>query len=452
MNVVIMKTKAEQSLFESFETIAPRLPGNALTAAARREAIELFASRGLPHRRLEEWRYTDLRASMKDIAPAAVGDAVKITIADVIVAMGPLASLDAYRVTFVNGAFRPELSNTKGAEGLTVASLAAALGSATAPDLDTAQVGGPRDDALLALNTAYMSDGAIVDIAAATKLAKPLLLVFVRAGAEARMISTRNIVTIGDGAEATVVEMFATLPGAAGTGQSNTVTKTAVGERAKLTHVKCAVETGAITHLSNSVVVLGGEASYRGFQLTAGPALARNQIFASYRGAGASLDLSGAFLGRGNNHIDTTLVVDHAVPGCQSRELYKGVLDGEAKGVFQGKIIVRPAAQKTDGKQMAQVLMLSPDAEFDSKPELEIYADDVACGHGSTSAEIDADHLFYCKARGIPEAEARALLTEAFVGEAIEKVEHEGVREALMTLARSWLKTERHFEKARRAV
>ncbi len=133
-------------------------------------------------------------------------------------------------------------------------------------------------------------------------------------------------------------------------------------------------------------------------------------------------------------------MVDHAVPRCESRELYKGVLDDEAKGVFQGKVIVRPHAQKSDGKQMAQALMLSPDAEFDSKPELEIYADDVVCGHGSTSAEIDDDHLFYCKSRGIPEQQARALLTEAFVGEAIEKVENEAVREALMSMARQWLK------------
>ena len=132
---------------------------------------------------------------------------------------------------------------------------------------------------------------------------------------------------------------------------------------------------------------------------------------------------------RGQEHVDTTLVVDHAVPHCDSRELFKGVLDGRARGIFQGKIIVRPDAQKTDGKQMAQALMLSPDAEFDSKPELEIYADDVVCGHGTTSAELDADLLFYCKSRGIPENEARALLIESFIGEAIDKIEHEGLRD-----------------------
>ena len=132
-------------------------------------------------------------------------------------------------------------------------------------------------------------------------------------------------------------------------------------------------------------------------------------------------------------------MVDHAVPHCVSRELFKGVLDDRARGIFQGKVIVRPDAQKSDGKQMAQVLMLSPDAEFDSKPELEIYADDVVCGHGSTAAEIDEDLLFYCRSRGIPAAEARAMLIELFIGEALEKVEHEGLREAMAAIARDWL-------------
>jgi Fe-S cluster assembly protein SufD len=146
--------------------------------------------------------------------------------------------------------------------------------------------------------------------------------------------------------------------------------------------------------------------------------------------------VSGAFLGRGSEHIDTTLVVDHAVPHCTSRELFKGVLADRAHGIFQGKVIVRPNAQKSDGKQMAQALMLSPDAEFDSKPELEIHADDVVCGHGATAAEIDEDMLFYLRARGIPVAEARALLIESFIGEAIDKVADENLRAALSGIAK----------------
>ena len=173
--------------------------------------------------------------------------------------------------------------------------------------------------------------------------------------------------------------------------------------------------------------------------MTSGLALARSDIAVKFAGEGAKLDMSGVFLGRGNDHIDTTLVVDHAVPHCESRELFAGVLDDRARGIFQGKIIVRPDAQKTDGKMMARAMMLSPGVEFDSKPELEIYADDVVCGHGSTVAEIDEDLMFYCQARGIPADEARAMLVESFIGEAIERVDHEALRVVLTKTAIGWL-------------
>jgi Fe-S cluster assembly protein SufD len=407
----------------------------------------------LPHRRLEEWKYTDLRAALREPVPPAVADASKLTIADVIVAMGALAKLDAYRVVLVNGFVRPELSNIRGANGLEMTPLAAALADAVEADPDgVLAIGGPDGDVPIALNTAYMTDGAVIRLAPGAKLAKPLLVVSVRAGNERRLIAMRHVIHIGASAEATLVEAYTTLPGSAKVGQTHAATRLVADKGAAVDHVKCAIENSGTAHVGNWIVELGADVAYRGFQLTAGPVFARNQIFATCSGEGGKLDLSGAFLGRGKDHLDTTLVVDHTVPHCESRELFKGVLDGEAKGVFQGKIIVRPNAQKTDGKQMAQALMLSPDAEFDSKPELEIYADDVACGHGSTSAELDADQLFYCRARGIPEDEARALLTEAFIGEAIDKIAHEAVREALSTMARGWLKTDFAERKSRRVA
>jgi Fe-S cluster assembly protein SufD len=161
----------------------------------------------------------------------------------------------------------------------------------------------------------------------------------------------------------------------------------------------------------------------------------RNHLAAAFAGEGGSLDFAACFLGSDAEHIDTTLTIDHAVPGCTSRELIKGVLGGKARGVFQGKVTVRPDARKTDGKQMAQALMLSEDAEFDSKPELEILADDVVCGHGSTAAQLDRNLLFYLRSRGIPLAEARALLVESFVGEAFDRIEDERLREALSAMA-----------------
>ena len=284
-----------------------------------------------------------------------------------------------------------------------------------------------------------MTDGAVVDIPAGTALDKPLLIVSLAAGMAAQSSTIRHKMTVGADAKATIVELFLTLPGSATEQHTNALSEITLGDRAAVTHVKAASDAGRATHLSNLVVALGADTNYRGFQLTSGTALARNQILATFGGEGAKFDFSGAFLGRGNDHIDTTMTVDHAVPGCESRELFTGVLDGRARGIFQGKVIVRPDAQKTDGKQMAKVMMLSPDAEFDSKPELEIYADDVVCGHGSTAAQIDEDLLFYCMARGIPRGQARALLVESFIGEAIDKVEHVGVRHALAQTAVEWL-------------
>ena len=220
------------------------------------------------------------------------------------------------------------------------------------------------------------------------------------------------------------------------------LTDVTVADGATLDHVCCTGTGVSAAHLSTIVAKVGADAVYRVFQLTASTGLVRNGLNVTLAGTGSKLDVSGAFLARGREHVDTTLVVDHVVRDCESRELFKGVLDGRARGVFQGKIIVQPGADGTDGKQMAKALMLSEDAEFDSKPELEIFADDVACGHGATCAELDPELMFYCRSRGIPETEARALLIEAFIGEAIDKVGDEAVRSALLAVAQSWLREE----------
>ncbi len=443
MSVAVMKTKAETSLDEDFQKLRDRLPGGSGVLAVRNAAHQLFAERGLPHRRIEEWKYTDLRNAMKEALPVSIGDETPVTIADLIVALGPFAHVDAQRVVFVNGNFRKELSSVDAQSGVSVESLADKLeasGDADSGLLGEFGEGAPDDDVIVALNTAYSTDGTVVQVEPGAKIEKPLLLVYMRAGREAAFTAVRNVIEVGAGAEAQIIEAFVSLPGAADAGQANAVTRISVADGAKVAHAKCAADHGGqVTHLGNWAVHLGKEAQYDGFQLTQGVSLARHQIFVTFGGENARLDLSGIFLGRNNDHIDTTLVVDHAVPSCESRELFKGVLDDRARGIFQGKIIVKQIAQKTDGKQMSQALLLSPDAEFDSKPELEIFADDVACGHGATCMELDHDLMFYCRSRGIPEDVARVLLIESFIGEAIEKIEDEAVREAFTASAVSWL-------------
>ena len=441
MTIQIQKTKAEQQLAQQFEEFAPRLPGAGWVPAARRAAIGAFVAMGLPHRRLEAWKYTDLRAGMKEVLPPAL-PAKPATLPDLGAALGSLADLDCIQLLFVDGTFvsaemRASLSMLPGVHYGALSKVLGADGydwmkpqfALDAP----AEIG--ADDATLALNTAFLTDGAVVRIDDGVELPVPLHLVFVSTGN--KRTTTRTMIKIGAGSRVTVLESHV------GVGnvprQSNNVTAMGMGREAQVTHVKLLAEGTQALHTGSWLVDIGAGADYRAFQMTADAGIARSQLFVRFAGEGATADLTGVMLARGTGHIDTTLLADHAVPGCTSRELFKGVLRDRAQAVFQGKLLVRQDAQKTDAKQMAQGMLLSEEAEFISKPELEIYADDVACGHGSTSGQIDDDLLFYLRARGIPEVQARAMLVTAFIGEALEKVAHEGVREALAGVAERWL-------------
>jgi Fe-S cluster assembly protein SufD len=438
MSVTTLRTKAESQLREQFDDAAKRLPGTGWVTTLRENAIAAFGTEGLPHRRVEEWKYTDLRERLRD-APAPVTASSKvITVADLDRALGPLATLDADRIVLVDGVYRDDLTKvTANAGAIELMSLAAMLNKA--PGWLEGKFA-HDSGAVAALNRAFMTDGVMLKVRKHQSGDRPVLLIHARAAAEASAIAVRNVISVEEGARLTLIEAHVALDGAAPGNLTNAVTDVTVADGAACDHIKSFVDRAGSTHLSTWTTRIGKSASYRGFQLTASPVLARNDISITFAGEGSKLDLSGAFLARGSEHIDTTLVVDHAVPGCESRELFKGVLDGRAHGIFQGKIIVRPDAQKTDGKQMSQALMLSPDAQFSSKPELEIYADDVVCGHGATCTEIDGDLMFYCRSRGISPDVARALLTESFIGEAVDKIENEAVREAISTLAIGWLR------------
>ena len=432
MNVAVIKTKAETALAEQFERVAAGLPGGDDVLRQRRAAIGEFAGRGLPHRRIEEWKYTDLRALIKDAAaPLAKAAAAEMSKSERAKLSG---GLDAHTLIFLDGVLAYQDDAPE--HGLTISTFGRAsdVGGVAVPQWETIDAGA---HSVLALNTAFATDGAVIEVAAGAKLTRPVHLVFVSTGAKSAALTLRNSVTIRASAEVTLIETYVT-KGSAAT-QINAVTAVKLEQSASLHHVKTlGVENGSL-HLGNTIADIGAKASYRPFQMTIGDGIARHQLTITFSGQHAMFDLGSAVLSNAAGHIDTTMTIDHAVPHCVSRELYKCVLDERARGVFQGKVIVRPLAQKTDGKQMARALLLSPDAEFNSKPELEIYADDVVCGHGTTSMELDADLLFYLQSRGIPTAEARTMLVESFIGEAIDKVEHEGLRETLMDKARAWL-------------
>jgi Fe-S cluster assembly protein SufD len=340
----------------------------------------------------------------------------------------------------VEGELRADLSDLAGlkAAGVEIVSLAVALEKPAAWLKQALGAINPRpDDSVVALNTALMTGGVALRVGEGVTLDKPIHVIHLDGTGEPASIFTRCLAIAEPGSALTLIESFAGL-GLRGL-QRNAVTELRLGAKAAIDHIKIEREGGDAVHLGTALVEIGPDARYNAFQFSTGAALVRSQTFARFAGEGSSLDISGALLLRGRQHCDTTLLVEHAVPRCTSRELFKAVLDGEARGIFQGKIIVAPDAQKTDGKQMAQALLLSETAEFDSKPELEIFADDVVCGHGSTSGQIDEELLFYLEARGIPEDQARALLIQAFIGEALERIEHEDLRKALAASSAEWL-------------
>jgi Fe-S cluster assembly protein SufD len=447
-SVVPVKTKAELAFASNFAALSVaggvELPGSSWVARVRREAMDAFQAQGLPSRRVEAFKYTDLRERMKD-AWARAGAQAPVARAAIDAGLGPLASLDAFRIVFVDGVFRPELSDlagltAAGGEAMPLAPLLAKAPSWLEGKFAAGRLGAP--DALTLLNTAFMSDGLMLKIKPAQSAPKAVLIVMARASAEPSSTALRHIIAMEAGAKLTLLEAHVALPGASVSGLANGLVDITVADGAALEHVACVMPGVGATHLSNVIAKVGADASYRTFQLTCATGLARNGLHVTMGGTGSKLDISGAFLAQDRQHIDTTLIVDHAKPGCESRELFKCVLDDRARGVFQGKIIVQPGADQTDGKQMAKALMLSEDAEFDSKPELEIFADDVACGHGATVAELDPALMFYCQSRGIEAHVARALLIEAFIGEAIDKIADEPVREALLAVSQMWLRQE----------
>jgi Fe-S cluster assembly protein SufD len=443
--VKVIKTAAETGLAHAFAQARPHLPGGAAIAKERAAAFDVFVKDGLPHRRVEEWKYTDLRALMREAKPLA-GPPDAQAKAQAKSAGALIGDVEARRLVFVDGAFVPELSDVAALEkGLTVVSLAAALAGDDAEV--TAQLGkqlgeylgklAPAGDVAVALNTALMGDGAVIRVGAGATIERPLHLVFAASDKPAANF-VRSLVIVERGARVMLVESH---EGPAGSDyQVNAALELFVGDKAHVDHVKIIGEGSDALHVSTLAAAIGAKASFHTFTFTIGGAVVRNQLFLKFDGEETVANIRGASLLKGRQHADTTLVVNHNARGCQSREVFKSVLDDEAHGVFQGRIVVRQGAQQTDAKMMTRALLLSEQAEADNKPELEIFADDVQCGHGATAGALDDALKFYLMARGIPAAEAEALLIQAFLGEAVEGVEHAGLREALMDRVAAWLR------------
>ena len=363
-DVTPIRTAAENALIAAFPAARKNLPGNSDVIALREAAFHRFEAKGLPHRRVEEWKYTDLRAALREALPlASAPDAAAL--ASVAQFADPFASLDADRITIVNGHFVPSLS-AKTIAGVSVRDLADAL--STGEGIAALGTLAKADDSALALNAAFMQGGVVIEIAKGVTLAKPLYLRFVVGGAEARAVYPRVLVTLGEGATATFIEAHQGADGIAY--QVNGVVEMQVGAKANVQHVRLNAHGSAAIDMSSLGIDCGEAVELKSFNYVMRPVLTRHQVFARFSGEHVKLDVSGAALLKGKQHADSTLFVEHAMPHGESRELFKHVLDDESTGVFQGKIVVQQIAQKTDGRMMSQAILLSDDATMNNKQSL----------------------------------------------------------------------------------
>jgi Fe-S cluster assembly protein SufD len=436
MNLALAKNETQRALSDVFAVARDRLPGTGGIADARRQAFDAYQRAGLPNRRVEDWKYTDLRVLMRDVLPlAAAPDAAALTRAGQ--ALKPHAIEGVRRLVLVDGVFAPGLSETAGLEkGLSVRSLREALEAGDAPP---AQLFAPDiSDAMVALNSAMMTDGLVIEVADGTVLSQPIHIVHIASGSVPAAMFTRSLLRLGKAAGATLVESYIAAEGVK-TYQVHDSLVVSIGDNARLDHVRLIEDSREAFNISSAVVSLGAHAHFNTFGMTSGASVSRYQAVIAFAGEGSQVETNGVNLLNGRQHADTTLFLDHAVPNCASREIFRAVIDDRGHSVFQGRIIVRPKAQKTDAKMMTRALLLSDEAEADNKPELEIFADDVTCGHGATTGALDESLLFYLRARGLSEKEAQALLIQAFVGEAIEQIANDSLRELAISAAERWL-------------
>jgi Fe-S cluster assembly protein SufD len=414
---VVNRSAAEGTLGRQFAEQEKRDPSPARSAAFAR-----FAATGLPTRRVEAWHYTDLRASIADAAPILPAP----TRADIEAARSRLAGRERFaagaQLVLLGGRFIAELSDRLPA-GVSIGERPIAAKTV--------------DDPLAALNEALSPTGPTISVAREAKLAEPITLLHLADEASSHAVYSRTAIALDAGAQASFVEIF---DGAHAGVQRHVATIVTLADGARARHVAVVGDEPGL-HVETQICELAKTTEFAAFGLVSGGELTRRQIFVRITGDEAKVSLGGLTLIEGVRRADTTLQVVHGAPGGTSREFYRAIVDDDAVGVFQGKVIVERAAQKTDGAMKSQAILLSPRAQMNEKPELEIFADDVACGHGATVASLDPEQVFYLESRGISNGDAKAMLLEAFGGESIDRIEDELLVGPLRARLAAWLGT-----------
>ncbi|TNM64750.1 Fe-S cluster assembly protein SufD [Aliirhizobium smilacinae] len=411
-------TAAETALVDAFAAQIGELPGNGAVTGTRDRLLDDLKKAGLPTRRIESWHYTDLKNLLRAVPDRVAGAAID-PVAALVKGATVLSILQgqADATSSINGvtisAFRDQLTDGSAMAGLTA--------------LD-------KDDAIGRLNGSFVRDGLVLAIAAGAEIDAPIELQALHGEGQ---IHTRFPVSFGAGSKATIIERHQSA--ADGAALVSSISDITLEDGAEITWIILQQQGAADTHLAQIRAKLGTDAKLRLYVVNAGGKLVRQELRIEVQGEGAELTLRGVNLLGGDTHTDVTLVLGHNVPHTNSTETFRNVVFDKASGVFQGMIRVAPDAQKTDAKMACNTLLMSDDGDFSVKPELEIFADDVICGHGATVADIDRNHLFYMMARGVPENKARGLLVNAFVAEIVEELEDEALVEPLEEIISVWL-------------
>jgi Fe-S cluster assembly protein SufD len=395
----------------------------------RESAAHRFAQIGFPTRRDEEWRFTNVSPIVE--TPFTLAAKTQSEMMPEELRAYTYAGMSGTQLVFVNGHFQADLSSASFPAGVVVSSLAAAM--AADPELVQSHLGRSAEftsQSFVALNTAALEDGAFVHIMRGAVIEEPIHLLFVSTPHGGPTIShPRTLILADENCQATIVESYSGTPDQVYF--TNAVTEVIVAENAVIDHYKVQRESRKAFHIATMQLQVAGSANFSSHSIALGGLLVRNEANAYLGGEGIECTLNGVYVGNDNQVIDNHTAIDHAMPHCNSHEIYKGILDGRSRGVFNGKIFVRQDAQKTDAKQTNKTLLLSPTAQIDTKPQLEIFADDVKCTHGATIGQLSDDALFYLRARGIPQDQARALLTYAFASDIVSRIKIDAIRAQL---------------------
>ena len=427
---------------EPVEAFAELEQNGAALMPLRKAGLARFSEAGFPTLRDEDWRFTNVKplaelpfrpvllASGQALGQEQLGDVT-------------FGQLDADRLVFVDGHFNAELSQTADQpSGVTVTHLASGL---TGLERELGALSGGDDNPFVALNDAFFTDGALIQIGDGQRLAKPAHLLFVAtAGEDGEAAHIRNWIVAGANSQGTIIESHLSLGQAASV--TNVVTESRIGDGADIEHIKFQDQSNKAFHLASLHSELGRDAQYAFHSIALGARLSRNNLRMRLAQPGIECVLNGLYMLRGQQLADHHMLVEHAAAHCDSHEYFNGILDDQSRGVFHGRILVQPGAQKTDAKQTNKNLLLSDDATANTKPQLEIYADDVKCTHGATIGAMDDDAIFYLRTRGLDTPTARRMLLHGFAGEIIERIRHDDAREELDALVWDRLEAEHQLD------